>query len=110
MDNSFDLSKVISLITENPEIIAQISALAKGTGEDKKPKEATENAASKPVGEESTAVNVTPAKAPISEGRPDTRNRQRLLSAFKPYLSGERAKAIDSMITITEILGNMGGR
>ena len=37
-------------------------------------------------------------------------NRSQLLCAFKPYVSGERAKAIDSMLAIADILDMMRAR
>ena len=41
---------------------------------------------------------------------PRRNKRTQLLGALKPYLSGERAKAIDSMISVVEIIELMKTR
>ena len=103
---NLDLSKVISLIMENPALIEQISNLAKGESESTK-------AESIPIAEESIVKEqieepkATPTYAPILSQR---NNRAQLLGALKPYVSKERAKAIDSMISIADILDMMKGR
>ncbi len=94
MADAPDLTKIVGLIMEHPEIVGQISALLspEGAGE----------------GESETAeVNATPtATAPQSGRRSD---RARLLGAMKPYLSESRARAVDTMITVAEILESMKG-
>ena len=101
-----DISRVISLIMENPQLIEQISALAKADSKEHNEKaEAVETAS-----EEKT--DVTPASSPatyspINQNRV---NRAQLLGALKPYMSNERAKAIDSMLTIADILDMMRAR
>ena len=97
---NLDVGKIVGLIMENPQLIEQISARAKGS--DTKPSE-------------SESVSETPEVQSVSadtyEPRRDGRNeRARLLGALKPYVSGERAKAIDSMITIADILDVMRSR
>ena len=86
-----DISKIIGLIMENPHLIEEISALARGSGERTDEKS------------EPTAPTAAPAVAPTvrSERRG---NREKLLHALKPYLSENRQKAIDSMVSIVEIL------
>ncbi len=112
MDNSpsLDLSKVISVITENPDIIAQISALAKKDGrQEDKGTDTPSLEPSKSDEQTSSASSLTPKadlEIPLTR---DTKNRQRLLSAFKPYLSENRARAIDSMVTIADVLHSFGG-
>ncbi len=109
MDNNgtLDLSKVISLITENPKLIAEISALAKSSQSDENegsaPKESTEE-----ISKPSEVIETSGEPGPSFKAEP--KNRQRLLSAFKPYLSNERAKAIDSMLSIADILDSIKGR
>ena len=90
-----DLSKIVGLIMEHPEIVGQISSLLSG-------------------GEEAASVPVIESKAPdqrinteIKSGKKS--DRARLLGAMKPYLSESRARAVDTMITVTEILDNMKG-
>ena len=97
---NLDVGKIVGLIMETPQMIEQISALAKGS--DTKPSE------SEPVSETPEVQSVS---ADTYEPRRDGRNeRARLLGALKPYVSGERAKAIDSMITIADILDVMRSR
>ena len=95
MSDTPDLSRIVNLIMENPSLIAEISALAKG---DKESSESTADAP-KPEAE-------APASLPIFDAPVLTRNekRQRLLSAMKPYLKDERSRAIDSILSVAEIL------
>ena len=96
-----DLSRVVNLIMENPHLIEEISRLAKegNTGE------AKPEIAEEAVTEQAPKPQATYARADARVSR-----RSELLSAMKPYLSKERAKAIDSMITIADILGLMKER
>ena len=96
-----DLSRIVNLIMENPKLIEEISHLA-----DAKSQSEEDDA---PVRNESeyTAAQVDMK----SEGASDTRGRrQMLLSAIKPYLSKERAGAIDSMMSIVDIIEVMKQR
>ena len=78
-----DLSRIINIIMENPRLIEEIAALAKS-------------------GEQSSE--------PVAEKAAVAGRRGELLGALKPYLSTERAKAIDSMMTIAGILDAMKAR
>lgn len=89
-----DLSKIISVIMENPDIIDKIKSLSKSGDE---PSVATESPQKELGSAESTPV------ATYKESEPKLRRRE-LLYALKPYLSSERAKAIDSMLSIGEII------
>lgn len=93
-----DIAKIIGLIMENPQIIEQISALAKKSGEE--PSGVSEIEVSEAPLPEASEVSAAPKQ--VDNGH--RADRTRLLSAFKPYLSTERRKAIDSMISISEIL------
>lgn len=100
-----DLSKIVSLIMENPKLIEEISNLAKGS--------TTEPEAPKAV--ESTTVAATPSDTPIASSAPAalgavTSSRSRLLGSLKPYVSAGRASAIDSMLSIADILEMMKAR
>lgn len=88
-----DISKIVSLIMENPHIIEEISALAGAETEAPRVEEKTESI---PTYKE--------AQTPSRE------RRAQLLSALKPYLSGERQKAVDSMITFADIFDTMRGK
>ena len=96
-----DLSRIVGLIMENPKLIEEISSLAKASD---KSEECT-------VSEREEEV---PTSAMASDGgklSTDSKERRaRLLSAIKPYVSEQRAKAIDSMITISEMLEVMKAR
>lgn len=104
---NIDLSKVIGLIMENPALIEQISSLARQSSTEQKieePPKATEEVA---VLKEDTEPKAEPTYSPIISQR---NNRAQLLGALKPYVSKERAKAIDSMISIADILDMMKAR
>lgn len=105
---NLDLSKVIGLIMENPALIEQISNLAKHkTGDDNQTEQAVAVAEEAPIEKESEEPKAEPTYAPIINQR---NNRAQLLGALKPYVSKERAKAIDSMISIADILDMMKAR
>lgn len=106
-DTKPDIGRIVSLIMENPSLIAEISNLAKadGTHADEA-KEAVEQPT------DGTAVETVAQAAPKeqSEVRRRGRGRTDLLTALKPYVSRERAQALDSMISIVEILDTMKRR
>ena len=93
-----DISKVINVIMENPKLLDEIKSLAASEG-------AVEPAA---------ADNTEPSEvhtAYTTEPTPQKRSkRTELLDALKPYISDERKKAIESFITIAEILEVMRGK
>ena len=100
-----DVGKVIGMIMENPQLVAQIAAMAKS--ESPPHAESTPTAeASKPQ-EEISPVSTSATYSPVSSARV---NRTQLLGALKPYVSEERAKAIDSMLTLADILDMMKAR
>lgn len=95
-----DLSKIIGLIMENPELISKIQGLAKGD-------DAPQPAEKEEVALENSEAAVSASAAanidlPAGLGAREKRNR--LLYAMKPYLSSERAKAIDSMMSVADII------
>ena len=93
-----DLSKIVNLIMQNPELIEQIKRLG----------ENNEAPAAENLSTNETTTVPTPVEKEIStsaqikdEGKA---RRRELLSALKPYLSKERSRAIDSMMSIAEVL------
>ena len=98
-----DIAKIVSLIMENPKLIEEISAMAK-------PLE--EQAVSEPAIEpQANEADAPPDETKASDEIPEIKkNRTKLLSALKPYVSKERAQAIDSMITVVSILDTMKRR
>lgn len=98
MADTPDISSVVNMILENPELVAKISAMAKGMGSGEAPPEEKEEAA--PI-----------SASPISDSTNEKRiHRAKLASAMKPYLSRERAQAIDTMMSIADILELTRGR
>lgn len=103
-----DVSRIVSLIMENPKLIEEISNLARQSESGEAPASdgarEEENATATPTSSEATV-----ASAPLP---PQHRAapRAQLLCALKPYVSKERANAIDSMLTISEILDMMRSR
>lgn len=99
-NQGLDLSRVVNLIMENPKLIEEISALANADKSTEKE-------------EVNIAPTVQPQNVNASEQtekqnmKPQRNRRNELLCAMKPYLSKERAKAIDSVLTVVEILGVM---
>lgn len=100
MADTPDIGSVVSMIMENPELIAQISEMARRRepSEGADPPEATE------------AVTASPSESPVSEASTRRIHRTKLANAMKPYLSPERAQAIDAMMSIADILEITRGR
>lgn len=105
MSESLDLSRVVSLIMQNPELISKISELA-STGSSEQ-SEAEEEAL--PLSDEPIAEQSEPVSLPVrEESRHDRRSK--LLSAMKPYLSAERSRTIDTMLTVIEMVDSIKRR
>lgn len=99
MENTPDLSKLVSLIMQNPSLVAEISELAKPKPED------TPTSTDVAEPQETSA-----SEAVITEqvDRPSRKiQRSTLLNAMKPYLSESRRNAIDSMSSILEVIEAM---
>ena len=95
-----DLSKIVGLIMENPKLIEEISGLVKKSEGEMGEGEKVE------LEEPPKATPTVAAEADSSRSQ----RRERLLCALKPYVSKERARAIDSMISIAEMLEVMRAR
>ena len=96
--SSPDISSIINLIMQNPDLIEQISSLAKNAKADENDTEQTQ--------EEIKATEpVIVTSQPVVDNKGEMRNR--LLGAMKPYLSDARSQAIDQMISIASILDMM---
>ena len=105
MSESLDLSRVVSLIMQNPELISKISELASTPSSEQS--EAEEEAL--PLSDEPTALQSEPVALPVrEESRHDRRSK--LLSAMKPYLSAERSRTIDTMLTVIEMVDSIKRR
>ncbi len=102
MSTTPDIGRLVQLIMENPSLVEEISKL--GEAETKEPQTVEQKE------EESQA---TPTVSPSFTAMPESQRRNKrtqLLGALRPYLSGERAKAIDSMISVVEIIELMKTR
>ena len=104
MKESPDLSRIISVIMENPDIVNQISSLLSNSEEktDAKKTEVKEGTATEAIIREEDTD-------PIEKNSKSAKRKQ-LLSAMKPYLSEDRARAVDSMMTIADVLSMMRGK
>lgn len=98
--NAPDLSKIVGLIMENPQLIEEIANLAKKSEKPTAPEEDISVTEDKPD-------EVAQAAIPIKDNKD---RRMRLLCALKPYVSEGRAKAIDSIISISDMLEVMKAR
>ncbi len=101
-----DLSKIVSLIMQNPKLIEEISALANGSDVGTEEAESISNES--PATVEVKAEPSVPAAA--TSNRSSGVARAQLLGALKPFVSPERSGAIDSMLTIADILDVMKSR
>ena len=107
MQSAPDISKIISVIMQNPTLISEIAALA------------NQSTASEPKGEDEPMKEAKETVSEVisapSEGRvvseitvPNKRaHRKELLNAMKPYLSETRRGALDSVASILDILDVM---
>ena len=90
-----DISKIVNLIMENPKIIEEIRELGEKREKDEAP--ATKN-------EETTKVTETEDLSIYEQKTSEKTRRKELLRALKPYVSKERSNAIDSMLSIADVL------
>ena len=100
MGTTPDIARIISVIMENPKLIEEISKMASG-------EQAADTSPEPPTPEPVEEVEVS--APPAREHAPRRKNRGDLLTALKPYVSKERAQAIDSMLSVVEILDVMKG-
>ena len=94
-----DISKIISALTESPALLAEIKGLVE------------KNTASESATTDAPVPESTPVSAiPTHQSFGGSRRRGELLSALKPYVSEGRARAIDTMMTFSQILDMMKER
>lgn len=117
MDGSTDISKIIGLIMENPDIIEKIKNLASGDNSSQESDgEQIEIQAPKSENTEITADAKSAAPESTAEvsatykRQADKKRRSELLCALKPYVSKERSRAIDTMLSVIEVLDIMKER
>lgn len=102
-----DVSKIIELIMKNPQLISEIKELA---DKDKQEVTAVAKAEEPPDSpRESTQEKEPKNTEEYGTGDIGKKRRSELLRALKPYVSNERQKAIESMVSIADILDMMRG-
>ena len=92
---------------ENPDIISRIRSLAdesdnKSVSAASEPDQKDERKKQSDTGDTRESVSVTNTYS--------NHRRRELLTALKPYVKSERAKAIDTMLTVIDVIGVMKER
>ena len=105
IDGNTDISKVMGLIMENPEIIEKIKTLMK----DNSSMQASEQESNSESGEvQAETVMAEPERTDGTYKRQSARKRRNeLLCALKPYVSSERSHAIDTMLSVIDVIDIM---
>ena len=110
MGENQDISKIIGIIMENPDIIEKIKGLAnkddKATSNESEPT----SAAAKSIDAVNEKNDVMSAASVTYDRTQSKKKRRELLYALKPYVKGERAKAIDTMLSVIDIIDVMKER
>lgn len=113
MDGMADISKILGIIMENPEIIEKIKDLAASSKNDSSEEaaEATFSKNSDTVDSESQInTDKTTVEAAAKPAINTKKKRHDLLCAIKPYVSEGRGKAIDTMLSVIDVLDIMKAR
>ena len=97
-----DISKIVGLIMENPKLIEEIKSLANDGAKKEGEVEAVNGGNDATEATDTVETGAKIGSVDISRVR-----RRELLSALKPYVSEKRAGAIDSIVTIADILDAM---
>ena len=100
-----DLSRIVSLIMQNPDLIRQIESLAKQNTEETSD-ENVQNAV--PVQAEEVNVPTVSATAQPRSGTDKREKRTQLLSALRPYVSEKRGKTIDTLLGAMDLWDLVG--
>ena len=106
MGENQDISKIIGIIMENPDIIARIKTLADGGGGGNSEPSVATVAPSEPSAA-SKESELSQDNVPRAESK---KRRRELLYALKPYVKNERAKAIDTMLSVIDVIDVMKER
>lgn len=93
-----DLSKIVSMIMENPKLVEEIRDMVSKS-------EKADDSTDVTVSENEKAAAPPPEASETSTyAKSHSSKRNDLLRAMRPYLSEKRGSAIESMITIADIL------
>ncbi|MBQ8720162.1 MAG: hypothetical protein IJY65_03930 [Clostridia bacterium] len=96
-----DISRIVTLLTENPSLVEEIKSLIEKSAKEDAP------ASASPAIEDTVTLAPDAPDENIGHGKG---RRGQLLCALKPYVSKERARAIDTMMTFSQILDMMKER
>lgn len=108
MGDNQDISKIIGIIMENPDLIARIKSLADGGGNDSRD---TDEIANAEPAKNASAESVAASIDSVTYAKPQSKKmRRELLCALKPYVKSERAKAIDTMLSVIDVIDVMKER
>ena len=97
MAEGADLGAMVRMIMDNPTLMAELTQMAKSSDGE----------------EEKNEIEAVPTASigNVTEERMGRRERRhRLMGAIREYLSEPRAKAVDTMMSIFDILDLAGGR
>lgn len=97
-----DLSRIVNLIMENPKLIEEIKNLSSSENDSEE-----KGAVTEVVAEEAQTATETASSGAVRNESLNRIRRKDLLCALKPYVSEERGRAIDSMMSIADILDMM---
>ncbi len=97
-----DLSRIVNLIMENPKLIEEIRSIASSSEENAESAQPAAESTEEAVG----GIPIIPVKKEEEHTYSASKSHRRseLLRALRPYLSKERGRAIESMITVADIL------
>ena len=105
MDNTPNVSDVINLIMQNPEMLNMIKNLAASSGSQKSEDDVPETESAAMAKESPTDIqsDTVRTSASATESIDRGARRKHLLCALKPYVSESRAQAIDSLLGFSEL-------
>lgn len=99
-----DLSKIVSIIMENPKLVEEIREMVSMSEKSDVSEAENAEANQQNTVEKSSAALSEPTYQSIPHVSASASRRNELLRAMQPYVSKERSKAIESMITIADLL------
>lgn len=88
-----DLGKIVGMIMENPELVESIRKMGENTDSKEEPQKEPEQV---------TTVSDIPMRP-----RGESSKRSELLRAISGFLSPERQRALESMISVASVLDTM---
>lgn len=101
-----DLSRIVSLIMQNPDLIRQIETLAKQNTENEN--EAPDTAPTISAATETADAPTTVPTVAEPHNADKRKKRTQLLSALRPYVSEKRGKTIDTLLGAMDLWDLVG--